>query len=94
VFEKTPISARKTQMAECVFGTNGEYDGVTTSNILSRLQIELDLVSIIPEVPCYLQTFDDESCSPSFASVAAAKPKEVGFLDASPFHRNIPFKKG
>jgi hypothetical protein len=73
---------------------NGEYDGVITSKILSRLQIELDLVSMIPEVPCYLQKFDNESCNPSFASVASAKPKEVGFLYASLFHCNTSFKKG
>ena len=53
----------------------------------------LDLVMVVPTIPCNFQQFDNKRGSPSLAGIALTKPEEVSFLNAGPFDSDSAFKK-
>ena len=62
---------------------NGEHDRVTTSNVLRRLHTLLDLVAVIPQIPCNFPKFHNKRGSPSFAGVASTEPEETNKIVSS-----------
>jgi hypothetical protein len=72
---------------------NRVHDGIASSNVLGRLNMQFDLVAMSPDVPSDFPEFHDERGGPTFASVASAEPDEVGFLNACPFGRDAALKE-
>jgi hypothetical protein len=64
-----------------------------TSNILSRLQVLLDLVPVVPQVPSDFPQLDNQRRGPTFARIPTTEPKEVSLLNTRPFDGDASFEE-
>jgi hypothetical protein len=63
------------------------------SNILGRFEVELDLVAIVPQIPCNFPKLYIERWYPAFPGILLPEPKEVRFLHTGPFDGDRAFGK-
>jgi hypothetical protein len=68
-FDETPVPMWKTGSAESIFRMDSLKNRISPSNILGHLEVELDLVAVIPQVPCDIKEFHNKRCCPAFTSI-------------------------
>jgi hypothetical protein len=91
--EEAPVPLRQTVATEGAFRADGMDEKRLTSDILSRLQVLLDLVPVIPQVPSDFPQLDNQRRGPILASIPTTEPKEVSLLNARPFNGDASFKE-
>ena len=53
----------------------------------------LDLVTVIPKIPCNFKQFDNKRGGPLLAIIASTEPNEVSFLNTGPLDSDAAFKE-
>jgi hypothetical protein len=81
-FKEMPVPVRETRSAKGILRVDSQQDIIVLGKILGCLKVELDLISVIFDVPGYLTMFHNRRCCAMFPCVLTSEPEKVSFLYA------------